>query len=103
MQQKQPEPISIGDGAIVGLLAGIVGAVRLAVVSIPISAMMMRRFESGMLDRVLSNATEMPPESRSFLESLRSGPVRGLAAVIGFFVTVCVCSCSACWAACSAR
>jgi hypothetical protein len=91
MQQQRPAPISVGDGALVGLLAGIIGAVIWTVVAIPISAMMIG-FESGMLDKVLSNANEMPPDVRSFLESLRSGPVRGLAAVIGFFVTVCVCS-----------
>jgi len=91
MQQQRPAPISAGDGALVGLLAGIIGALIWTVVAIPISAMMIG-FESGMLDKVLSNANEMPPDVRSFLESLRSGPVRGLATVIGFFVTVCVCS-----------
>ena len=91
MQQQRPAPISVGDGALVGLLAGIIGALIWTVVAIPISAMMIG-FESGMLDNVLSNASEMPPDVRSFLESLRSGPVRGLAAVIGFFITMCVCS-----------
>jgi hypothetical protein len=91
MQQQRPAPISAGDGALVGLFAGGIGAVVWTLVSIPISAMMLG-FESSMLDSVLSNASEMPPEARAFLESLRSGPIRGAAAVIGFFITLCVCS-----------
>jgi hypothetical protein len=91
MQQQRPAPISPGDGALVGLLAGAIGAVVWTVVAIPISAMMFG-FETSMLDSVLSNASEMPPDVRSFLESLRSGPIRGLAAVVGFIVTLCVCS-----------
>ena len=91
MQQQRPAPISAGDGALVGLLAGAVGALVWTVVAIPISAMLVG-FESGMIDNVLSNANEMPPDVRSFLESLRGGPVHGIAAVIGFFVTLCVCT-----------
>jgi hypothetical protein len=91
MQQQRPAPISTGDGAVVGLLAGAIGAVIWTLVAIPISAMMLG-FESSMLDNVLSNASEMPPEARAFLESLRSGPIRGAAAVLGFFLTLCVCS-----------
>ena len=45
MQQNHPEPIQIGDGAIVGLLAGLVGAFVWLIVSIPIS-MVMAPFQS---------------------------------------------------------
>ena len=40
MQQNHPEPIMIGDGAIVGLLAGVVGAFVWLIVSVPISVVM---------------------------------------------------------------
>ena len=40
MQQNHPEPIEVGDGAIVGLLAGVVGAFVWLVVSIPITLAM---------------------------------------------------------------
>ena len=36
MQQNHPEPITPGDGALVGLLAGVIGAVVWLVLSIPI-------------------------------------------------------------------
>jgi hypothetical protein len=91
MQQQRPAPISVGDGALVGLLAGAIGAIVWTVVAIPLSAMLVG-FESGMIDNVLSNASEMPPDVRSFLESLRGGPVHGIAAVIGFFLTAGVCT-----------
>ena len=64
MQQQRPMPISPGDGALVGLLAGVIGAVVWTVVAIPISAMMVG-FESSMLDNVLSNARDMPSDVRS--------------------------------------
>jgi hypothetical protein len=91
MQQQRAEPVSAGDGALVGLLAGAIGAVVWTIVAIPISAAMLG-FETDMLENVLSNANDMPPEARAFLESLRTGPVRGAAAVVGFFITLCVCS-----------
>src|SRR5687768_17675320 len=45
MQQNHPEPIQIGDGAIAGLLAGVIGAFVWVIVSVPISAMMARSEE----------------------------------------------------------
>ena len=93
---REPDPriqggLPLLDQGFAGLLAGAVGAIVWTMVAIPISAMMVG-FERGMIDNVLSNASEMPPDVRSFLESLRGGPVHGIAAVIGFFVTLCVCS-----------
>ncbi len=40
MQQNHPEPIEVGDGAIVGLLAGVIGAFVWLIVSIPINTAM---------------------------------------------------------------
>ena len=33
----------------------------------------------------------MPPEAREFLEALRGGPAMGVAAVLGFFISLFVC------------
>ena len=35
MQQARPEPVEAGDGAIVGLIAGVIGAFVWLIVSIP--------------------------------------------------------------------
>jgi ABC-type phosphate transport system permease subunit len=89
MQQNHPEPIQIGDGAIAGLLAGVIGAFVWVIVSVPISAMM-APFQSEMANRVLRDATEMAPELRSIFENLAGAPAIGIGLIFGFFVMLCV-------------
>jgi hypothetical protein len=91
MQQNYPQPVSAGDGAIVGLMAGVVGAVVWTVISIPLSSAM-AGLNSQMMEQALENAQDMPPELRSFLESIGSGGAAGVAGVIGFIFMLCVCS-----------
>lgn len=86
LQQQRPQPISVGDGALVGLMAGAFGAVVLAVVSIPLN-LILTPFQSGMLEEALSNAGDMPPEARAFLESLRGGVLAGAASVFAFVLS----------------
>lgn len=88
MQQQQPAPITLGDGALVGLVAGALGSVIWTVVAIPLNMAVM---PAGLLEQAISNAGDMP-EVRTFLESLRRGPVLGVAAVIGFTLQLLVCS-----------
>ena len=45
-------------------------------------------FQTDMIDQVLSNASDMPPEAREFLEDLKTAPVMGAMAIVGFFVTL---------------
>jgi len=91
MQQNDPEPITVGDGASVGLLAGVVGAFVWLVLIIPISTAL-APFQGQMMQRALHNATEMAPEARAFLEGLSSGPVVGIGLVFSFFVMLCISS-----------
>lgn len=86
MQQNQPAPVTAGDGAIVGLLAGAFGAVVGSVLSIPI-AMAMGPFQAEMIERVLQSAQDMPPEVRSWFEQWRGGMTGG-AIGIGFVVSL---------------
>jgi hypothetical protein len=68
LQRSQPAPIETGDGALVGLFAGVVGAFVYLVVSIPIgmvSGPMLR----PMLQRLTEQMTDMPPEFREFATS----------------------------------
>ena len=85
MQQNHPEPIQVGDGAVVGLLAGVIGAFVWLIVSIPIN-IMMSPIQSRMAQRALENASEVAPELRGLLETFGSGPAIGLGMVFGFFV-----------------
>lgn len=85
MQQNHPEPIQVGDGAIVGLLAGVTGAFIWLIVSIPIS-ILMAPLQSRMAQRALENASSLAPELRSFLESMSGTPSIGIGLLFGFFL-----------------
>ena len=91
MQQNHPEPIQIGDGAIVGLLAGVIGAFVWLILSIPIN-MMMAPIQSELSQRMLRNASDMAPELRSLLESMSGAPAIGAGLIFMFFVMLFVSS-----------
>lgn len=67
LQQNQAEPIAPGDGAVVGLLAGLIGAFVQAVVSIPIN-LLIGPMERAMVQRFVEMAGNMPPEVREMFE-----------------------------------
>jgi hypothetical protein len=91
MQQNHPEPIQIGDGAIVGLLAGMIGAFVWLLVSIPLS-IMMAPIQSEMARRTLENAADMAPELRGLFESMSAGPAIGAGLIFFFFVMLVISS-----------
>jgi hypothetical protein len=67
LQQNQAAPITPGDGALVGLLAGLVGAGVHLVLSIPIT-LMMAPMERAMMQRIVDVAGSMQPEMRETLD-----------------------------------
>jgi hypothetical protein len=87
MQQNHPAPVNAGDGAIVGLMAGAIGAIVGSVLAIPIS-MAMGPFQAEMLERVLQSAEDMPPEVRSILDQMRGGMMTGAAAGLAFIFSL---------------
>ncbi len=95
LQQQQVTPISHGDGALVGLLAGIVGAFVASLLSIPIT-LLMAAPERQFVQRLLDNAGNMPPEFRDLLERYSSGDIRVtlfarvVRIVVGFVVMLCL-------------
>jgi hypothetical protein len=66
LQQNQSAPITPGDGALVGLLAGLTGTVIYAVLSIPIS-IMLAPLEQVVLQRLAETAGTMPPQFRGYV------------------------------------
>ena len=80
LQQNQSAPITPGDGALVGLLAGFIGAVVQVLVSIPIS-LVVGPMERAMVQRVLEMAGNMPSEMREMFERFGSEGQRA-----GFFI-----------------
>jgi hypothetical protein len=79
-QQNQAAPITPSDGALVGLLAGLTGALVVFVLSIPID-LLVAPMEQAMVQRLLDRGA-FPPEARDMLE--RYGRGDGLGAA--FFV-----------------
>jgi hypothetical protein len=66
-QQNQTTPITPGDGALVGLLAGLIGAFVQLVVAVPVG-ILVAPMERAMLQRVIEIAGSMPPEMRDAIE-----------------------------------
>jgi hypothetical protein len=85
MQQNHPEPIGVGDGAVVGLMAGAFGSIVWLVLSISIRSMM-APFESAFAQRALENAQDLPPAVRQIFESIGTGPVIGFGLILLFCV-----------------
>jgi hypothetical protein len=69
LQQSQAEPITPGDGALVGLLAGLVGACVHLVLAIPID-ILMAPMERAMAQRFLDIAGGMSPEMRDMVDRM---------------------------------
>jgi hypothetical protein len=84
LQQNQPAPITTGDGALVGLMAGAFGAVVGSVLSIPV-ARAMGPLQAQIMERMLESARDMPPEMRQIFEGMRGGAT-GLAFLGAAFV-----------------
>jgi uncharacterized protein DUF5518 len=67
LQQNTSTPITPGDGALVGLLAGLAGAFVQFLIAIPIG-MMVAPMERAMLQRFIEMTGTMPPEMREMIE-----------------------------------
>jgi hypothetical protein len=70
MQQNHPTPVTVGDGALVGLLAGLVGAIVHVLVSLPLEAYlgpMMSGWSEGMMR---GRRSDMPPELRRVMNDM---------------------------------
>jgi len=67
LQQNQATPISPADGALVGLLAGLAGAIVQVVLSIPIG-LLVGPMQRAMMQRILDMSGAMPPDVRDAVE-----------------------------------
>jgi hypothetical protein len=68
LQQNQPAPITSGDGALAGLLAGITGAFVHLVLSIPLT-FLMAPLQRQIMERIAESGN-MPPAVRGYLTSV---------------------------------
>ncbi|HOC17884.1 MAG TPA: hypothetical protein PKK95_06440 [Vicinamibacterales bacterium] len=83
LQSNQATPITTGDGAIAGLLAGIVGSFVYLVLSVPIS-LLTGPLQNRWVEKVLESGGEVPEAMRPALEAMRQGGLSVLGVVFGF-------------------
>ena len=81
LQQNQPTPITPGEGAFAGLLAGIVGSFVYLIVSIPV-AILLAPFERRVYERLVDTIQNMPPELRTYATSPLGVGVRTVASFV---------------------
>jgi len=77
LQQNQAAPIEPVDAAIVGLFAGLIGAVIQVALSIPIDALL-GPMQREVIRRALDMAGDVPPNLRDMFENadrIRRGPI----------------------------
>jgi hypothetical protein len=81
-QQNQAEPMTVGDGALVGLLAGIVGAFIYLAISIPVT-LLLAPMERAFIERMTEISGQMPAQLRGYM----AGGVRSsIRLILGFML-----------------
>jgi hypothetical protein len=80
LQQNQSLPIEVGDGAVVGLFAGVIGAFVYLVLSIPIN-FLVGPMERVLFERLTETMGNLPPEFREYARNSVSATAR---LVLGF-------------------
>lgn len=89
LQANTPQPITAGDGAVVGLLAGIIGAVIYTLVAIPVT-LLTGPFQRAMIERVLESS-EFTGPWRDVIEGIPAGGELGaFALALGFLWHLCL-------------
>lgn len=72
LQQEQQAPITAGNGAAVGFLAGIIGACVHLIVFVPVD-FVVAPLQGRLVERILAGATDLPPGVRRLLEGASGG------------------------------
>lgn len=80
LQQGQLDPITGADGALVGLMAGGVGAFCYLLVSIPVT-IVVSPLERALMERLYQAGGGMPPEVRGYMDGAAGAAVK---LVLGF-------------------
>ena len=75
MQQNHPYPVTTADGALVGLMAGAIGGVIAALLSIPLM-MAMGPFQQQIINKILENP-DIPDQTRELIRNYGTGAAFG--------------------------
>lgn len=85
LQSNSAEPITLGDGALVGLLSGIVGAVVYAVVGLPFS-LLFGPVQQRVVQRVLESNQDVPDNIRQMLQGMGGSTMTVISVLMGFIM-----------------
>jgi hypothetical protein len=85
LQSNTPQAISTGDGALVGLFAGLIGAVVQTIISLPVNLLMgdvTKRF----VQQLVSNAPDIPDNVRQMMDTMGNQAGFSIIGVVGGFL-----------------
>jgi hypothetical protein len=83
LQQNHPLPITAGDGALVGLLAGVAGTVIWLIVTIPLH-LLTGGMQQQLLNQFRQRMSDLPPEAQTVFDQMQGGGGFVLSLIIGF-------------------
>lgn len=82
LQANAAEPIALGDGALVGLLSGLFGAVIHTVVAVPVN-LMTGPFQQRLIQGVMEQAQDVPENVRQIFDTMGAQTVSALGVITG--------------------
>lgn len=85
LQSNSPEPIAMGDGALVGLLAGLFGAVVNMIISVPMN-ILTGPFQQRLFQRIAESQPDLPDNLRQMVDNMSLGAVSIAGTIMAFFV-----------------
>ena len=84
LQQRQPARVTPGEGALVGLLAGLIGTFIYVLLSVPIN-LLMAPFERQLVERLVTFGN-MPPEFRDYVN--RPAGLKAVGILLDFVIRI---------------
>ena len=85
LQSNTPEPITLGDGVLVGLLSGIFGAAVYPIVGLPVS-LLFGPMQQRLVQLLLESNRDVPDNVRQMLQDMGGSTMTIVGLLIGFVV-----------------
>jgi hypothetical protein len=85
LQSGAAQPISMGDGALVGLLAGLFGAVVNLIISVPVN-LLTGPFQQRLIQRFADSQPDLPDNLRQMVDNMGVGGVSIVGTIMAFFM-----------------
>lgn len=85
LQSNTPQPITMGDGALVGLLAGLFGAAVNVIVAVPMN-LITGPFQQRLVKRLAESQPDLPENARQIIDNIGAGGLSVVGTVMMFFV-----------------